>query len=261
MWKHTDIPKKFREISLEVTIFLSSQHNFYNQNFMRFTLMVFLLCAIVQLSWGQLRTVEKDDGYSYWLYIPKEIEEADAKLPILVFLHGRSLSGNDLAKVKRYGVLRAMERGKDLQAIVVAPQTSNGWNADRVVAMVDEVLEGQGGDHDRVYVCGMSMGGYGTMDVAGAYPDRIAAAVAICGGGTVALACNLAKVPLWIHHGNNDRIVPMAESKKIYTAIKQCDPHADATLTIIPGGTHGSVERLFHQDEIYDWMFQYTLER
>lgn len=227
---------------------------------MRITFFIVLLLSTFQNLFGQLRQVENNDGYSYWLYTPTVIEEQDTKLPVLVFLHGRSLSGSDLDRVKRYGVLKAMERGKEFQAIVVAPQTSNGWDADRVIDMVDEVLEAYGGNRNRVYVCGMSMGGYGTLDLAGTYPDRIAAAVAICGGGTVGLACNLGKVPVWIHHGNKDRIVPMSESKKIYQAIKQCNPDANATLTIVSGGTHGSVERLFHQDDIYDWMFQYVLD-
>ena len=104
----------------------------------------------------------------------------------------------------------------------------------------------------------MSMGGYGTLHVAGKYPDRIAAAVAICGGGNIKDACNLTKVPLWIQHGSADRAVPASESKKIYNAIMKCNNQADAKLTIIKGGTHGSVERLFHQDAIYDWMMQHS---
>lgn len=227
---------------------------------MRLTLFVLLFFLFSKSSYGQLKSVDKKSGYSYWVYTPANITDEDTKLPVLIFLHGRSLSGSDLNRVKRYGVLRAMERGRELQAIVVAPQTSNGWNADHVMEMVDEVLAAHDADSSRIYVCGMSMGGYGTMDVAGKYPDRIAAAVAICGGGTMSLACDLGKVPLWIYHGSNDRVVPPSESKKIYNAIKKCNPDADAKLTIVSGGTHGSVERLFHNDEIYDWMFQYSLE-
>ncbi len=206
---------------------------------------------------AQLKAVKAKSGYSYWVRVPKDIK-AKEKLPVIVFLHGRSLSGHDLNRVKRYGVLRAIERGKDLDAIVVAPQTSNGWDPDKVVKVLDEVLEDYPADRHRVYVCGMSMGGYGTLDVAGKYPDRFAAAVAICGGGTVSYACNLTQVPVWIQHGSADTAVPASESKKIYNAIKKCNKNADATLTIIPGGTHGSVERLFHGEKIYDFMFKYS---
>src|SRR5690606_12132571 len=157
-----------------------------------------------------------------------------------------------------YGVLYAKNRGHEIpSSIIVAPQTSNGWEPDKIKEMLDFVLANYNIDEKRVYVCGMSMGGYGTMDIVGKYPEAVAAAVAICGGGTLKYAQNLAKVPLWIQHGSADRAVPVSESKKIYQAIKKVDPESNAILTIIKGGTHGSVERLFHQDDIYEWMFQH----
>ncbi|VTQ01925.1 carboxylesterase family protein [Sphingobacterium daejeonense] len=157
------------------------------------------------LAAAQLKAVKAKKGYSYWVRTPENINKKE-KLPVIIFLHGRSLSGHDLNRVKRYGVLRAIEKGKDLDAIVVAPQTSNGWDPDKVIDVLDQVLKEYPADEHRVYVCGMSMGGYGTMDVAGKYPDRIAAAVAICGGGTASYACNLTQVPLWIQHGSADRL-------------------------------------------------------
>lgn len=224
---------------------------------MRLLLGLLFLVSITEVS-GQLSAVSNRAGYDYWLYLPQSLkDDSMEKVPVLVFLHGRSLSGSDINRVKRYGVLRAMERGRRLDAIVIAPQTSNGWSADDVINIVDEVLTKYAGDEKRVYVCGMSMGAYGTMEVAGKYPDRIAAAVAICGGGTPSLACNLSQVPIWLQHGNKDTVVPLRESKSIYEAIKRCDQKADVTLTVIPGGTHSNVESLFHRDDIYDWMFQH----
>ncbi|MGN5954286.1 prolyl oligopeptidase family serine peptidase [Sphingobacterium lactis] len=220
-------------------------------------LLTIILSFTMMYSQAQLKAVHVKSGYSYWVRVPKDVKKKE-KLPVIVFLHGRSLSGHDLNRVKRYGVLRAIERGKDLDAIVVAPQTSNGWNPDKVIDVLDDVLKDYPADEHRVYICGMSMGGYGTLDVAGKYPDRFAAAVAICGGGTLSYACNLTQVPLWIQHGSADRAVPASESKKIYNAIKKCDKNADATLTIIPGGTHGSVESLFHGEKIYDFMFKHS---
>ncbi|MGV6945312.1 carboxylesterase family protein [Sphingobacterium kyonggiense] len=222
-------------------------------------LLTLILSFTMMYSQAQLKAVHVKSGYSYWVRVPKDVKKKE-KLPVIVFLHGRSLSGHDLNRVKRYGVLRAIERGKDLDAIVVAPQTSNGWNPDKVIDVLDDVLKDYPADEHRVYICGMSMGGYGTLDVAGKYPDRFAAAVAICGGGTLSYACNLTQVPLWIQHGSADRAVPASESKKIYNAIKKCDKNADATLTIIPGGTHGSVESLFHGEKIYDFMFKHSKE-
>lgn len=211
--------------------------------------------------YAQLKAIKGETTYPFLLNLPEE-EEIDNlsgdKQPVLIFLHGRSLSGTNLDRVKRYGVLYAMNKGQEVPGIVIAPQSRGGWDPDKVIEIVDYAIEHYNADPDRIYICGMSMGGYGTMDVAGKYPDRIAAAVAICGGGSVKYADNLSQVPLWVQHGNRDRAVPMSESKKIVNAIKKADPEADVTLTIIPGGTHGSVERLFHQDEIYEWLFKHT---
>lgn len=226
---------------------------------MKKILILFIVFAFAfQQPEEKLHTVVGKTMYPFWVQIPK-IESSEEKPPILIFLHGKSLSGTDLNKVKRYGVLRAMEKGRKINAIVVAPQLASGnWNPDKVLEVLDYVQKTYQTDLKRVYVCGMSLGGYGTMHFVGKYPDRIAAAVAICGGGNVSDGCNLAKVPMWIQHGDKDYIVRMSESQKVYDAIKKCNPKADATLTIIKGGNHGSVENLFHQNAMYDWMFKYV---
>ncbi|SMG13463.1 carboxylesterase family protein [Sphingobacterium psychroaquaticum] len=195
---------------------------------------------------------------AYDFLVDTENYNAEIKSPLLIFLHGRSLSGKDLNRVKRYGVLYAKNRGLDIpSSIIVAPQTNNGWDPDKVKEVLDYTLANYNVDPERVYVCGMSMGGYGTMDFVGKHPECVAAAVAICGGGTLKYAENLSTVPVWIQHGSADRAVPASESKKIYNAIRKANPDANVKLTIIPGGTHGSVERLFHNDEMYEWMFQH----
>jgi len=206
--------------------------------------------------WAQQTAIKGKTTYDF--LIDTESYITGSKNPVLIFLHGKSLSGRDLNRVKRYGVLYAKNRGVELpETLIVAPQTSNGWDPEKVNEVLDYVMNNYDVDEDRIYVCGMSMGAYGTLDFVGKYPERIAAAVAICGGGSIKYASNLATVPLWIQHGTADRAVPMSESKKIFSAIKKADEKADVTLTIIPGGTHGSVERLFHQNDIYQWLFNY----
>lgn len=219
---------------------------------------IILLILHIDAVFAQFTAVNGKTQYPFLIQTYEDSSEE--KAPILLFLHGRSLSGNDLNRVKRYGVLSAIKRGKDLPAIVVAPQTNNGWDADRIAELLDFVIEEYNGDASRVYVCGMSMGAYGTLEFAGKYPERVASAVAICGGGDMRYACNLTQVPLWLSHGTNDRAVPVSESKKIVAAIRNCNEEADVRLSLIPGGTHGSVERLFHQDEMYEWMFGYKKE-
>ena len=218
-----------------------------------FYITLFILTSAFGFS--QLKTITNKTTYPFWINIPEK--ESTEKQPVLIFLHGKSLSGTDLNRVRRYGVLRAMDKGRKIPAIVVAPQVAKGnWNPDKVLEVLEYVKKNYNVDESRIYVCGMSLGGYGTLHFAGKHADKITAAVAICGGGNVKDGCKLATIPLWIQHGDVDYIVPMSESKKVVDAIKKCDENADVTLTNIKGGNHGNVERLFHEDAMYDWLFK-----
>lgn len=222
-----------------------------------FYIILFILTSAFGFS--QLKTITNKTTYPFWINVPEK--ESTEKQPVLIFLHGKSLSGTDLNRVRRYGVLRAMDKGRKIPAIVVAPQVAKGnWNPDKVLEVLEYVKKNYNVDESRIYVCGMSLGGYGTLHFAGKYADKITAAVAICGGGNVKDGCKLASIPLWIQHGDVDYIVPMSESKKVVDAIKKCDENADVTLTIIKGGNHGNVERLFHEDAMYDWLFKQKRE-
>ncbi|UUC45548.1 dienelactone hydrolase family protein [Flavobacterium cerinum] len=221
------------------------------------TYLFLLFCLFsVTVTKAQLQAITDKTDYPFYINLPDQ-EVLDQKAPVIVFLHGRSLSGTNLERVRRYGVLKAIENGKKIPAIVVAPQLPSGpWNPDKVLNVLEYVQQNYNTDSTRVYVCGMSLGGYGTMNFAGKYADKITAAVAICGGGNVNDACKLATIPLWVQHGNKDFIVPLSESKKIVKAIKSCKPDADVTLTVIKGGNHSNVENIFRKDEVYEWMLK-----
>jgi len=220
-------------------------------------LFIFICLKISHLQ-AQMSTVIGETAYPFWINLPSQ-EILDSKAPLIIFLHGRSLSGTNINNVKRYGILRAIDRGKNIPAIVVAPQLPSGpWDPDKVLAPLEYVQKNYNTDPSRVYVCGMSLGGYGTLHFAGKYPDKITAAVAICGGGYTKDACQLSTIPIWLQHGDKDYIVPLSESSKMADAIKKCNPNADCTFTIVKDGNHGSVERIFHQDDIYKWFFEKT---
>ena len=208
---------------------------------------------------SQLKTITNKTTYPFWINVPEK--ESTEKQPVLIFLHGKSLSGTDLNRVRRYGVLRAMDKGRKIPAIVVAPQLAKGsWNPDNVLEVLEYVKKNYNVDESRIYVCGMSLGGYGTLHFAGKYADKITAAVAICGGGNVSDGCKLGTIPLWIQHGDKDYIVPVSESQKVVNAIRKCNEKAKLISTIIKGGNHGSVENIFHQDAMYNWLFEQKRE-
>ena len=207
------------------------------------------------ISKSQLTAVRDKAAYPFLLNLPSD-SILKTKPPILIFLHGRSLSGNNLEIVKRYGIINEIIRGREIPAIVIAPQVMMGksWDPDKVLNVLQYIQSMYDTDSSRIYVAGMSLGGYGTLDFAGKYPEIVAAGVALCGGGNEKYASNLTKVPLWIEHGVNDKAVPISESDKIVEAIQKV---YDENLLYIrnPTATHGSLERIFHTDLFYEWLF------
>src|SRR5574344_2525902 len=101
-------------------------------------------------------------------------------------------------------------------------------------------------DPSRVYVVGMSLGGYGTIDFAGTYPDKVAAAMALCGGGTIKDYSGLLKVPLWIIHGKSDRQVPWTASQKVVDAMAAIDTTRLLRYDLLPGIDPGGLARCFY---------------
>jgi predicted peptidase len=218
-----------------------------------------LMLSFVTIGTAQLTAIKGKADYNFWLYTPKD-SILKSNPPVLIFLHGRSLSGSDLNLVKKYGVIHEIENGKEIPAVVIAPQVSSGksWEPSKIKSVLDYVQSIYATDSNRVYVTGMSLGGYGTLHFVGAYPELVAAAVALCGGGKVSDGCDLAEVPLWIQHGNKDAAVPISESEKIVKAIKDCNGGSNLKYTVVEGADHGDLEKAFRTSEIYDWMFQYS---
>lgn len=201
-----------------------------------------------------------EDGYNFWLSSPDSI--VTEPKPLIIFLHGRSLSGTDLNKVKKYGTLDAVLKGRDIDAFVLAPQVKSGpWVPSKVMDVLEYVLNRYEVDESRIYVVGMSLGGYGTIDFAATYPDIVAAAVGMCGGATVKDFTGLNEVPMWIIHGTADERVPVKESDKVVEAVKNVDPDTPRlAYDRTPGINHGRLARVFYLPELYDWLFQHSLD-
>lgn len=229
--------------------------------FFHFIVILISICWSLN-SIAQLEAVQGKADYPFLLNLPSD-SVLNSKPPILIFLHGRSLSGNNLEIVKRYGIINEIIRGREIPAIVIAPQVMMGksWEADKILSVLQYVQSLYNTDSSRVYVSGMSLGGYGTLHFAGKYPELVAGAVALCGGGNVIDAPKLAQIPLWIEHGVPDKAVPIAESDKIANAIKAYNQGVNLTYVRNPTATHGSLERIFHSDQFYEWLFKQEKEQ
>lgn len=198
------------------------------------------------------------NGYNFWMYTPADYESGVNKYPLIIFLHGASLSGYDLNKVKRYGVIDAISKGKIIPALVAAPQTHNGWNPDKVNDLLEWVEENYRVDKSRIYVIGMSMGGYGTMDFCNKYPEKVAAGMAFCGGCSSKDCSGLSKLPFWIMHGTADRAVSISCSQRVVKYLQDnCDTHL-LRYDWMPGGSHGVYARMFYLQKTYDWLFSHS---
>lgn len=221
--------------------------------------LVLLVCLWPLLLKAQLIACRDSikDGYDFWLYLPDDFK-AERK-PVIMFLHGKSLSGKDLSKVRDYGCIDALTRGRQIDAIVVAPQTNNGWEPQKVMDVYGWVKRRYPVDVDRFYVIGMSMGGYGTLDFAATYPDQVAAAMAMCGGATVTSLCGLNKMPLWIIHGTADNAVPVSCSQKVVDEMAQCGDTTRLIFTKLKGANHTRLARIFYLKQTYDWLFSHSL--
>lgn len=189
--------------------------------------------------------------------------EADslAEKPVVIFLHGASLCGTDLNRVRRYGTIHAIESGRDMDAYVIAPQNPGGsWNPQKVMAIVDWLGERRDIDRNRIYVLGMSLGGFGAIDMAATYPDKIAAAIGMCGGATVKNLDGLDEVPLWIIHGTADRAVAVGQSDRVVNAIKNVDQFTRRLIyDRVQGMNHSQPARVFYKPETYKWLFSHSL--
>ena len=181
--------------------------------------------------------------------------------PLVVFLHGRSLCGTDLNRVMKYGTMAAIKRGLELDAYAIAPQNPGGaWSPDKIIKLVDWVAERYPIDTDRVYVLGMSLGGYGTIDFTAAYPNRVAAAIAMCGGGSRRDLSGLNQVPLWILHGTADAAVSVNESRKVKNKMEAAGSTPLLRYEEWPGVDHGTYARMFYHPLTYEWLFKHNLQ-
>jgi len=214
----------------------------------------------------------------YQLYVPADYATR-TDWPVILYLHGAGERGVDGLRPTQAGLGAAIRRAPQrFPALVVIPQVPVGtqWTgaqAELALAALDRTLADYKVDRDRVYLTGLSMGGHGTWYLAYRHPERFAAAAPICGWtqnlashglmvpvvppedgpALPALARRLAKLPLWIFHGDQDTVVPAQGSRAAFEALK-----AESTLaryTEYPGLNHNSWDATYASDAFVAWLF------
>jgi predicted peptidase len=197
----------------------------------------------------------------YLLYLPAEYgKEQDKQWPLIVFLHGSGERGSDVNLVAKHGPPKLLAKETDLkvkQFVVVSPQcpSNTSWKPFELNALLDDVMAKYHVDKDRVYLTGLSMGGFGTWEWATTNSNRFAAIAPICGGGNPSMAGRLRNMPIWVFHGDADPTVPVQRSIEMVEALKKVD--ADVKFTHYPGVGHDSWTQSYNNPELYDWFLSH----
>jgi predicted peptidase len=202
--------------------------------------------------------ISRHESVRYLLSFPAGYARNKEKWPLLLFLHGGSGRGNDLNLVSRYGPPAVIQKHPDFPFIVLSPQCPKGeiWtDTDLLVSLLDNIIANYRIDRDRVYLTGMSLGGRGAWYLAYKHPDHFAAIVPVCAWAqTTDWAPTLKDMPVWVFHGDKDKLVPLSESEDMVKALRSAGN--DAKFTVLPGRGH-DIADVYDNPELWDWFLQH----
>lgn len=202
----------------------------------------------------------------FWLFTPVGYEPKGTanskKWPLMLFLHGAGERGDNLDLVKVWGPSKLVQGKPDFPFVLVSPQCPAGevWNVDHLDQLLDYATDNYNVDPARVYVTGLSMGGYGTWELAAKSPHKIAAAIPICGGGDPATALALIDVPVWAFHGDADPVVNIEQSRSMMSAILAIGGKK-IHMTTYAGVGHNCWTATYANPQIYEWLLSNRLRK
>ena len=230
-------------------------------------------------------TLSRSVAYDYLLFLPAAYgAHAERRWPTILFLHSTGEAGANLALLlnpngppklietttAESSTLQTPSKAAKALAsdfIVLSPQcpVSQGWDADALIALLDDVSAKYRVDPSRVYLTGFSMGGFGTWSLGMRHPHRFAAIAPICGGGDfVDIGTGLPgkrpalqSLPIWVFHGGKDTGVPLSESERMINAVKKVGGNNDVRLTVYPDAGHDSWTETYDNPELYRWFLQH----
>jgi predicted peptidase len=218
------------------------------------------------------------DTLQYRLLKPVSMDTSK-KYPIVLFLHGAGERGNDNAIQLKNGAINfasSLNR-KLFPCYLVAPQCANGYRwvevdwklpshiqpekpsvyMSRTMMLLDSLTKVLNIDTSRIYITGLSMGGFGTWDAISRWPDKFAAAVPVCGGGDTAKAELIKNIPIWAFHGGADKVVMTSRSRDMIAAIKKAG--GDPKYTEYPNTGHNAWTSTYGNIEMLQWLFSQSL--
>jgi predicted peptidase len=229
----------------------------------------------------KLRAISNPGSYDYLVSQPLDSDaEGGRRWPLILFLHGAAERGSQIADVARQGLPKMLLPTAELSRaeiaiasevaarfVVVAPQCPHYevWDEDKLLRLLDEVGPQFNIDPARVYLTGLSMGGFGVWLVGLRHPQRFAALAPVCGGGRIAdVEITASKQPealrhlgVWAFHGAYDQVVPLEESERMVDALRRAQV-PDVKLTIYADGEHDAWTAAYANPALYQWLLQHT---
>ncbi len=221
------------------------------------------------LSQGKFtQTTTTTHELSYLLYLPEGYAAArDQQWPLILFLHGAGERGTNLNAVVINGIPKQLKNGQKIPFVVVAPQCPEGqvWDDQTLLGLVDRTIASHRIDPKRVYLTGLSMGGYGTWSLGCRYPERFAAIAPVCGGGErIRLLLledsqkkALKNLGVWAFHGAKDDVVPLEESERMIGAFKKAG-NVGSKLTVYPNDGHDAWTHAYAEPELLPWLLKHS---
>ena len=239
---------------------------------MKFVFMVLLLATVSlaqaqsshELSLSTTQVVKVPVRMPYLVILPKEYDQKPGPWPVLLYLHGAGDRGTDIALVRRVRAVQEALVRKDYPFILLAPQETDpdqAWISAPVRTVVmqilDEVIARYHGDSSRVYLTGISMGGWGTWFLAKQYPGRFAAIAPLCGHADTTWAPALVHTPIWTFHGTEDNVAPISETKAMVETLHGLG--GNPKFTPIVGADHDIANVVYSRDDLYRWLLGHSL--
>ena len=222
------------------------------------------------------RHIEGNDTLPYRLYRSQKADTMSEALPLVIFLHGAGERGNDNYMQLKHCIKYFLDdtvtgRYPFLLMVPQCPNEKRWVNTDwsqpehtmdsvptaelrGVMTVLDSLIACRAVDSTRVYISGISMGGFGVWDALQRWPEKFAAAIAICGGGDPAYADAMKDVPVYIFHGLRDGIVMPSRSIQMYDALKDVG-NEEAALFTYPDLEHGCWDEAFSTTGLFGWLF------
>ena len=222
----------------------------------------------VQKTGNFTATITQTQNLEYLLFLPPGYEaDPQKKWPLMLFLHGAGERGTNVWLVAVHGPPKLVRTQSDFPFILVSPQCppDQRWNPDVLAKLLDQLEATHRVDKSRVYLTGLSMGGYGTWTLGIRYPERFAAIAPICGGGDwleVRLSSRrnreaLKSLPVWAFHGAKDNVVPLSESERMVDVLKTAAGNENTKLTVYPDANHDSWTETYNNPELFQWLLQH----